>query len=474
MNNHTTIKRAERSLHRSTVEGMAFGGVQGSGEHFVAAYGVALGASNSQIALLSSLPNLLGAAAQSTSARMSRLLGGRKRVVVLFALLSGLLWVPITGVGLLKPGNPGFWLVLFAMLYTASNAIIGPAWSSIMAEVVPGRLRGRYFGQRTRWSTLANVAVFVTCGGLMFALRDRGLTGFVIVFMTALAFRLVSLALLATLVELPHNVKDDERPSMARMTRSLFTTNLGRLMLYLFALNFAVNLAGPFFTPYMLRTLGVSYLTFTMLEMMTILASLWAVTHWGAAADRTGNRSMLTITGVLVSFVPVLWLVSGNVFYLAAIQFYSGIAWAGFNLVSSNFLFDATTSQNRTAYLAYFGAGAALASALGAFAGGALVDRVPALLGSSLLTMFLISSVLRLMTGIVFLPGLREVRRVRKTGAAELFHIVIGGRSVHRPASHGRAHVHLHSHREGHDEEPAPTITTTPTPQREPEPARRR
>ena len=37
MNNHTTIKRAERSLHRSTVEGMAFGGVQGSGEHFVAA-----------------------------------------------------------------------------------------------------------------------------------------------------------------------------------------------------------------------------------------------------------------------------------------------------------------------------------------------------------------------------------------------------------------------------------------------------
>lgn len=448
MINHDTVKRIERALRCSSIEGMAYGVVQGAGEHFTPAYAVALGASNTQLAFLSSFPTFLGAFGQSFAARLADLLGGRKRVVVAFAALQGLMWLPIVSVGFLFPAHRPELLIAFLALYTLFGGFISPTWGSIMAEVVPEQLRGRYFSLRSRWSTLANMFAFLVGGGLLFVLTDKGPLGFALIFAVAFIFRMVSLGLLTTLFEPHHDGKSDEVPSLRTFVSQLPRTNLGKTFLYLFGVNFVVNLAGPFFAPYMLRELKMDYLTYTVLDTLSIVATVWAVTHWGAAADRVGNRKLLAATGILISLVPLVWLVSGNVFYLAVVELFTGFAWAGFNLVSTNFVYDATSAHNRTAYLAYYSAGASIASGLGALAGGLLIPYVPAFMGSTILTMFILSGALRLLVALVFVPRIQEVRRVRQIPATELFHILLGGRSVHQPASHGRAHHHLQSHGE--------------------------
>ena len=129
-------------------------------------------------------------------------------------------------------------------------------------------------------------------------------------------------------------------------------------------------------------------------------------------------------------------------------EFFSGFAWAGFNLVSTNFIYDATTSRNRTAYLAYVNAAVGIASGLGALAGGMLIGHIPRLMGSAIISMFLLSGALRLLVAIAFLPHIHEMRRPRGISAADLFHIMLGGRSPHRLAHQGRAQHHLHGHRE--------------------------
>ncbi len=443
------LKRAERALRFSTLEGMAYGAVQGAGEHFTAAYAVALGASNYSIALLSAVPTLLASVALAGASRMVALLGSRKRVVILFAALSGVMWLPILGLGFLPSSIPRpLWLIALVGLYTVLNSMTSPTWSSIMAEVVPDKLRGSYFGHRSRWGTLANMTTFLLAGGLLFLFRDRGLLGFALIFGAAFVFRMVSVTLLTTLLEMPHSKTAEKRPSLGSFLRELPSTTLGRVILYLSVVNMVVNLAGPFFAPYMLKELHLNYLTYTALEMCSTLAGLLTVTHWGAAADRTGNRRMLTIAGVMIGFVPLLWLVSGQVVYLGFAQFYSGFAWAGFNLVSINLLYDATNPSNRTAYFAYYGTMTGIASFLGALVGGLVISHVPRLMGSAILTMFLLSGVLRLLAAVAFLPYIHEVRRVRTIPATELFHIMLGGRVVHRPAHNGRTHHHLHGQRE--------------------------
>jgi MFS family permease len=158
------IQRIKRALPFSTIEGMAYGGNVGLGEYFTGAYAVALGATNTQMALLTSLPNFVGALAQAPSASLARLLGSRKRVVIPFAILQGGMWLPTLAAGWVLRDQQAVWLIGFVVLYTTFGALVTPVWSSIMAEVVPRPLRGHYFGARTRWATLATVVTSLTGG----------------------------------------------------------------------------------------------------------------------------------------------------------------------------------------------------------------------------------------------------------------------------------------------------------------------
>ncbi|MSQ14094.1 MAG: MFS transporter [Dehalococcoidia bacterium] len=435
---HVEAKRVERSLRLSSAEGMAYGGMAGFGDSLLGAYAVALRATSFEIGLLSAVANLLGALGNALSFRFAKALSTRRRVILLFAALQGVMWLPIVALSNVWSENAAMLLVAFVGLYAAFGAVVTPCWNSIMAEVLPPRLRGRYFGLRSRYGTLSTMASALVGGVVIYLLRDHGLTGFVAAFLAAFTFRCFSVLMLSTLFELHSDVKLEQSVPLRRFLGELGRTNLGRTMLFIMSMNFAVNFAGPQFTPYMLRELHMSYLLFTVMGVATALGTVLTVTHWGFAADKVGNRRLLAASGVLVSFVPMLWLVSPNPVFLGLANFYSGAAWAGFNLTSANFLFDATTEHNRTAYLALYNTGAALAAMAGALLGGFFVGHLPLLLGSSALTLFAVSGALRLTVTIVFTPFIREVRRVSQFSNLEVFHLMLAGKPAHLHASQGR------------------------------------
>ena len=131
----------------------------------------------------------------------------------------------------------------------------------------------------------------------------------------------------------------------------------------------------------------------------------------------------MRITAFLIPLVPVLWLVSKEVYYLIPIQILSGFAWSGFNLVSSNFLYDVSPRENRTQNIAIFNAINGLAMCLGALTGGFLVSRLPQINGSSLLTLFLISGILR---GLIVLSPLRKIHEVRHVPRVSTINLMFG------------------------------------------------
>jgi len=94
------------------------------------------------------------------------------------------------------------------------------------------------------------------------------------------------------------------------------------------------------------------------------------------------------------------------------VQILSGFAWAGFNLASSNFLYDASTPENRTRCIAVFNAMNGGAICLGALLGGYLVSHLPPVFGYQLLTLFLISGLLRGLVAATLLRYVSEVRQV--------------------------------------------------------------
>ena len=122
----------------------------------------------------------------------------------------------------------------------------------------------------------------------------------------------------------------------------------------------------------------------------------------------------------MIPFVPLIWLGSTNSVFLCFAQVFSGIAWGGFNLASVNFIYDSSESKSRSKYIAFYNALTGVALCLGALIGGYIIPILPPIFGNQILTLFVVSGVMRGLVAIFFLRFIGEVRHVPKVDTVKL------------------------------------------------------
>jgi len=409
-----------QTLKNSILDGACFSAMLGLTQSYVAPFALALRATTAQIGLLSSIPGLTMALSQFAVPRLTERASSRKRFILPVVLMHALIWIPILLIPYIFPGNKMWWLIGFMTLSTVFSSLANPAWGSMMADLVPENKRGKYFSLRGRICDFVMLIVSFAAGGILQWSTGNPFLGFSVIFGGAVLARLASWYFISRMHEpsLTNTVK--KHISLLSVIKKTRSSNLGRFMVYVALVNFATCLAGPFFAVYMLRDLNFSYLTYVAINATSTVATITFLSLWGKRADRAGNIKVMRITSYLIPLVPLLWLVSRQVYFLIPIQIISGFAWSGFNLASSNFLYDASPRENRTQSIAIYNAFNGIAICLGALVGGFLAPRLPHLSGSNLLTIFLISGVLRMLVVISPLSKISEVRHVPKISVPEL------------------------------------------------------
>ena len=413
-------KEVKRSLKYSILDGSAYSAMLGLTQDYVVPFALALKATIGQIGLLSSVPSLAMALSQLAAPGLAEKAGSRKGLILPVVFIHALIWVPILLIPYLIPGEKVGWLIGLFALSAVFGALGTPAWGSMMADLVPEEMRGRYFGLRGRVCGIVAL-IFFFIGGIILHFSSADIfLGFSIIFGGAVLFRLVSWYFLSRMYEPPTSWAKEKGNSLIDIARKMGSSNLGRFMIYVSLMNFATYLAGPFFAVYMLRDLGFDYLTYVAVSATAAVANLMFLTFWGRRADRAGNIKVLRVSSVFVPLVPLLWIASHQLYYLIPVQILSGFAWAGFNLASANFIYDASAPEDRARCIALFNAMSGGAICLGALLGGFLAPHLPAVLGYNLLTLFLISGLLRGLVVVTLLRHIREVRQVPKVSTAEL------------------------------------------------------
>ena len=415
--------QVDRTLRHSVRDGVAYSVMSGSGETYLSAFALFLKASAPQVALIATLPPLLGSLAQLLSAWLVRRLRQRKRLILAGASLQALVWLPLLLLPLLYPEQAILLLVVCATLYHASGNFAVPLWISLMGDLVPERKRGRYFGRRTRLATMTAFLTLVIGGIVLQVFDTNGWTvfGFIALFLSAGIGRVISVYHLSRMHE----------PSMGAVPEPLPAGWLGRLReshawrftLYIVCMQGAVAVAAPFFAVYMLRDLHFSYLQFMANTGMAVLVQFLTLNTWGRISDIFGNRLILVTTGSMIPLLPALWLISDNFWYLFAMQVISGLNWAGFSLSSGNFLYELVGGERRSAYMAFHNVFTAMAVFAGGMLGALLTRILPQDItlygwtwhwGSILLAVFAISALLRGLVALTFLPRLQEVKMPRR------------------------------------------------------------
>jgi MFS family permease len=417
----------DRALRHSVRDGMAFSVQVGAGETYFSAFALFLRATAAEVALVSTLPALLGSTAQIFSAWLGAYVG-RKRLVLVGCMLQALLWLPILLVPLLFPQHAVTALLVLLALYFSANNLATPQWTSIMRDLVSEKRRGRYFGYRTRLTTVATFVALVACGALLHELDQAGRTyhGFVVIFLVAFVARMISVYHLTFLHE-----RDDPTPApdmhIEHWWRSLQSTGAIGFSTYIALMNTAVGISAPFFTVYVLRDLGLSYLQFTIWSGTSVIVQFLMLNTWGRIADVYGNRLVMILTSVSLPIVPMVWLLSNDFWALLVFQALSGLVWSGFTLGAGNLLYEIVPRTRRAAYVAFHNVGTAAGVFAGAMLGAGLAAVLPpraALFGdstatSNLLYLFALSGVARGVIAALLARRIRDIRKPRKAMSAQ-------------------------------------------------------
>jgi len=391
-----------------------------------------LGATPVEIGLFVAIPTLVSSVLQLWTSKAVDLIGSRLRCLVSSTAGQAFCLLPIAFLPLLT----GTWrigaCIIFVTFFRIFGSLISTVWGSLTSDYLPAEERGHYFGWRSRIIGIAGILGTIWGGLLLFNYRGTlQAAGFMIlVAVTALA-RFLSAGLMTRMQDLPAVKKPGDHFTFFMFLRRFRESNFVKFVFYVASIMFATNLAAPFFSVYMLRDLHFNYFLFMIIRFTSVAASLISFPIWGKHADAVGNAKVLKLTSFLIPAIPLLWMISPVPAYLICVEIFSGFVWGGFNLCALNFIYDAVSSGKRIRCLSYFAFINGVAIFLGATAGGFLIDHVPLFRGSAILTVFLISGMLRFLSHFILSRKFQEVRlTAQKISSLELFFSVMGIRQL--------------------------------------------
>jgi MFS family permease len=423
--------KRRRSLRYSIWDGAFYAAMVGFAETYFVPLMLALGANGFQVGVFTAAPQVLVAFSQFASISLVENYRKRKRIVVGGVLLQAaalgfLLYKIMSG------GLPPWKMIAVCSIYFAANGLVLPAWNSLIGDLTTSKDRGTYFGRKNSISGPISFGALVA-GGLVlqhFHGHNHAMAGFSIILAAALASRLGSAYSLFRHFDVPYKKVKDSYFTFVQFLRRSPKSNFAHFVFFQGLINFAVQMAAPFFAVYMLRDLKFSYIEYTIAQGTFQIVQFMMMRQWGPLADRFGNRIIIRITGLLLPILPILWLLSKNLYVIIFIQIISGTTWAGWLLASANFVFDAVTPPKRArcaAYLNFFNSAGIF---FGALIGGYLsihsvkyidTGAVRITFFSALEFIFIISGILRMIFVFSFMPAIHEVRPVEKTRMKNLF-----------------------------------------------------
>ncbi|MBN2056521.1 MFS transporter [bacterium] len=374
------VQELRRTIRISITEGsfaQAFSALVGPGSIFISKFAMMLNATPFQFGLLAAMGQL-SMLFQPLGSALTRRLTTRKPAALRLLLAGRLLPLSFGMLPFFLPAELALWgFILAFFIATTFSTIGGNLWIAWISDMIPARLRGRFFSRRTQYLMLAGLAAGYSMGffidlidvesgagaGLM--ARISGMLrlqpellplGFLMVFTIASALGYASNRFLAMQ---PERSKEPEAERFGDLVRVPFKdSNFRRLMVYGIWWMLAVGVAAPFWGPFMIEKLKMTMVQIQVYGTISTCSALLALRFWGRFIDRHGNKQAMRIALILGGFNPMVWVLAAPTrywfVYFEAIT--SGFMWAGAGIVGYNFVLAIAPKARQQIYSGVFNA----------------------------------------------------------------------------------------------------------------------
>ncbi len=354
-----------------------------TGGAFIVAMALLLGANNLQLGLIAALPTMVNMF-QLISIWLVRRFNNRRGITVICSYLARFPLLLIGLLPLLFPGVVSIELIIpILFFYYLSGAVAGASWNSWMKDLVPEKQLGAYFAKRSSLMQTLNVILSLVLALGLDYIRDYHpafeLNAYGYMFIAAGIAGLIGTTILSKTAEPQKFLLKENIFKM--LARPLKDGNFVRLLVFNSAWVFAVNIASPFFTVFMMKSMGLGLSYIIGLTILSQVSSIFTIRIWGLFADRYSNKTIIAIGAPIYILCLVAWCFVGiytqlwpNLLLLALIHILMGIANAGINLSLTNIGLKMAPTADAIIYLSTKNIVTAVFSALAPLAGGILAD----------------------------------------------------------------------------------------------------
>jgi MFS family permease len=380
---HLTNKQIQAGLQNVIRDGLAAETMTTlTSGAFLVAIALYMGASNFQIGLLASLPTFTNIF-QLLSIQLVQRFNNRKAITFIGNFFARL---PLLAIGILpflfsKETSLQALIVLLFFHYFFGS-IAGASWNSWMKDLIPERLLGSYFSHRSRLTQLFNVVISLVIALLIDYVKSRQpqLEVFTYSYMFMLG-GLIGLTGVYFLYRTPEPKSFLDKENIVKLfLKPLQAKNFRKLLVFNSLWLFAINLANPFFSVYMMKGLGLPLSYIISFTILSQLSSIVFIRLWGTYADRYSNKTTIIVCAPLFitclicwSFISQLsdyWLIIA----IALLHIGTGLSNSGINLALTNIGLKLSPSKKSIVYIAVKNIVTSAIAAIAPLVGGLLAD----------------------------------------------------------------------------------------------------
>ncbi|OFW79163.1 MAG: hypothetical protein A2201_12525, partial [Alicyclobacillus sp. RIFOXYA1_FULL_53_8] len=334
---------------------------------FVAIYLLdGLHATNGQMGLLSSLPNLVNLFSMLAAAAMLRRSRSKKRFCANATMVSRSFYVFIAIVPWLPIHNAALLVVWLVALTRVPQSFGDLSWQAMIGDLIRPERRSNFFSERNRILTLVGLVTTFLAGLLLQQFDKHATAPYQAVFLATVFFAVMEVLFLlkhdestgeaSAILPEPGSATASATKQSSQMTwlRALrdkrFLIVVGALLWF----NFGWQMSWPLFSIYQITTAHAPAMWVGMFTVANSLSQVLSFRWWGRMAERHGNGKMLALAAVGMATAPVLTIASTNMYYLLLVNLFTGVPVAGTTLLIFNYLLEVSPERDRTAYISYY------------------------------------------------------------------------------------------------------------------------
>lgn len=375
--------------------------------NYLVAFALLLGASNTVVGLLGSIPFIAVLLSEFIGAKLTER-WPRMRIILVTYALDKTMIVLIALLPFFTLTHPLYFVVALYSINKLLEGVRDPSLTSLLGTIVKPRTQGVFVARVYRTMGITGMITLLAAGWYISASGQVSEMTYALLFGAAALFGYATLYSFSTITV-------DAPPSKNHYALRDIIAQDGPFRKFCLRSSvfwFAAYLASPLIGAYMLRDLGMSPALYGVAVALQTLVQSATYRPWGRIADKYGDRPVAIIGILGTSLVTLLWYIitPATMWLVWPAQIIAGLAWAATTPALLNFLLDYSTPERRPIQNAQYAMFAATAQATGALAGGLLADAPAFLPVVGIPLVLLIATTLRVSSGMLFI-GLEEPRQ---------------------------------------------------------------